>query len=205
MLKYPVGILTMIVFLFTAAGCDNYSILDQFSRGGPLSIAIQKSTLQQGEAVALYPSGGLPPYTFGVVAGSLYVSGTSIGSVSGATYTAGDAIGTVEITVTDTAGNNANTLATIVPPAPGNFGVVANTSTHTITLSWTYSDTSIISGFQIWRSVAGGSFSLLATAPSTSTSYADPGLNQNKIYTYRMYALAGSYLSSPTPDQSAQP
>lgn len=197
----------LVLFVATAAltACDGYSVLAQFSRGGPLSLAIENSSLVEGQTISLYPTGGVAPYSFALVAGNLYSAGTGLGSInsSNQTFTAGSAIGTFDVVVTDSTGASASSAATIVPPTPGSFTAVADTTTLTITLSWTYTDASAIGGFQIWRSYNGGSFSLLTTAASTATGYSYTPRHQGHPYTYYIVAAAGSFDSAPTPEQSA--
>jgi hypothetical protein len=204
-MRHLAGFPVLIMFLLGLAGCDDFSLLGLFSRGGPLGLALQASAVHQGQTINLYPSGGSPPYTFSLIAQNLYYTGTTIGTVSNQAYTAGDAIGSVEIVVTDNAGGSANSVVSIVPPTPGSFTATADTVSKTITLSWSYGNTAMISGFQIWQSANGGAYALAASPGSSATSYTTGTLNQNWIFSYQVYAVAGSLLSLPTPVQSAQP
>ncbi len=181
------------------AGCDSFSVLGQFQRGSPLNLALQEDTLLQGAATDLYPSGGEPPYSFGVVAGNLYYTGT-LGSVSGETYTAGTAIGTVIIHLTDAAGTGADAVVTVIPPTPASFAVQPNPGlpANDILVTWSYSNTALISGFTIQRSLDDVTFATVASQPSSATSYVDPALAPGTTYYYRMYAIAGTYQSFPT-------
>lgn len=183
--------------------CNDYSVLAQFNRGGPLSLAVSTMSLQQGQAIKLYPNGGGAPYSFSLSAGNLAYAGTSLGTIDTATdtYTAADSIGTVEIIVTDSTGTSANTLVTVLPATPGNF-LAKTTSNTTIALSWTYANLSSISGFQIWQSANGSPFTELQSN-WTSLSYTASGLSPVGTYYYYVVAVAGAYQSPPTPQQGA--
>ena len=180
-------------------------MLDQFHKGSPLSLTLQVDSVQQGETTNLYPSGGTPPYTFGLVEGSLYCPG-SLGSIADQDYTAGTAIGTVLIHLIDAAGTSVDSVVTIIPPTPTAFSVQANPApTNDIDLGWSYGDQLLISGFQVQRSTDGVTFTNLVSEPSSATTYTDTGLNQNHMYYYRIYAVAGPYQSLPTTVLGAQP
>jgi hypothetical protein len=172
------------------ASCDSYKVLDQFYKGSPLSLALEAASVQQGAAIQLYPSGGTSPYSFGLLAGDLFYVGT-LGSISGQTYTAGNAIGVVVIFLSDASGATVDAVATIVPPTPGSFNV-APSGTNAILISWSYTNTALISGFLIQRSTDGVTFANLTNQPSSATSYLDSPLNPNQTYYYRMYAVAST-------------
>jgi hypothetical protein len=182
-------------------GCDSFSLIDQFSSGAQtaLALAVDSGTTQRGGIVGLSPSGGTTPYSFTVNAADLY-SGTQtagIGSVSGLTYTAGNAIGKIKITVTDLAGSTVSAFVTVQPPAPTLSGSGRPTP-PTSWMTFTYSDTNIIDGFKIDRAEAGGAFSTVASPVKGATTYwPDSGLNPGFLYTYRIYAVSGSYDSPP--------
>jgi hypothetical protein len=181
------------------AGCDSFSILGQFKRIPSLSLTVQKSSVQQGETISLYPTGGTPPYSFGVVAGNIFYSGT-LGSVSSQSYTAGTSIGTVTIHLIDADGNTADSTVTTIAPAPTGFtaGPDPSASPNDVDLSWSYATPPLISGFAIERSLDGVTFTSVTNQPSGATFFLDQPLSQGVTYFYRIYAVSGSFRSLPT-------
>ncbi len=211
----------MLVFLaflsLGLVGCDSFSLLDQFARidgTAALQLTLQKDTVQPRETIDLYPSGGVPPYSFGLVADDLYYD-AGLGSVAEQKYTAGDSIGKVEIHLSDGRGGVVNSVVTIIPPAPDNFTAQAYVATsgnkNGIELQWTYTDTALISGFLLQRSTDGGTtFPDSQNLSSSLTSYVDStASNRNTTYTYRLYAVAnltsGTIQSLSTAYKSANP
>jgi hypothetical protein len=178
------------------AGCDSFSILGQFRRISSLSLTVQKSSVQQGETISLYPTGGRAPYAFGVVAGNIFYSGT-LGSVSSQQYTAGTSIGSVTIHLSDADGNTADSQVTIVPPTPTAFTAAPNPGlpANDILLTWGYPNTSLISGFEIQESPDGVTFTNLVSQPAGAISYVDPSRTPGTTYYYRMYAVSGPFQS----------
>lgn len=191
----------MLVLLLASvlAGCNSYSLSDQFSTGderaAALGLSVDSSTIQRGGIVGLSPSGGVKPYSFAMSAADLY-SGTQsvgLGSISGLTYTAGGAIGKVKITVTDSKGSAASAFVVVQPPAPTLSGSGRTSSTEAL-LQWSFPDTSIISSFRVERAADGQAFSAVdSPGPGTPVyrSYSD--LIAGVYYTYRIYAVSGSY------------
>lgn len=81
------------------------------------------------------------------------------------------------------------------PPAPPT-GLTATGAKRKITLAWTQSVTSGITGNRVYRSADGASFTLLATlAPATSYSDAVPS---GTTYTYRVTAVSAVGESAPS-------
>lgn len=125
-MRRQASVALVIVFLLIAAGCDSFSLLDQFQKGldNGLGLSMEKSSVKPGEVSALYPSGGTAPYTFAVIADSLYDDGvhaTDTGTIANQNYTAGNSIGTVKVRVTDSTGKSAESVITILPWGPENF------------------------------------------------------------------------------------
>lgn len=79
-------------------------------------------------------------------------------------------------------------------PSDLTSSAIDNTS---ITLNW-LDLSSVESGYQIFRSVNGGAFSLLVTRPANSISYVDAGLNAVNEYSYYVRAINGSFRSGIT-------
>jgi len=191
----------------TLTGCDSFSVLAEFKRGFPLSLTLQQATLLQGASISLYPTGGRAPYSFGVLAGNLYYSGT-LGTISGQTYTAGTSIGTVIIHLTDANGATEDAVATIVPPTPSGFTVQPNSVTpspNDILVTWSYGNTAFISSFTIERSSDGITFAAVTSQPTSATSWVDAPLTPGTLYYYRMYAVSGTYQSFDTSIQGSTP
>lgn len=194
-------VLLLAALLFGLTGCDDFSLLDQFSLFNRLGLTPQKEKILQGETVGLNPEGGETPYSFSVIAEDLFYSG-SLGSVGGENYTAGNAIGKVKIRLTDAAGGTAETVITVVPPAPA-YLTLDNTVSKTITLTWNFYYSQGVEGVHIMRSLNGGTFAEHTTLPNGSYTYTDTGLAPNSTYTYYLVAAAGAYPSAPSGQMSA--
>lgn len=217
-----------LVVLGLAAGCDTYSLTDQFEKAlpagtgpgttdpgttptvEPLVLALlPNTTLTPGATLTLIPRGGTEPYRryfVYPVAGALSYDSTLYGIIDESTeipvYTAGTSIGELKLYVVDDAGQIAEAPVTVIPPSPGDFTVTISGPTQN-TVTWTYPDLNLINGFKILRSRDGGAFTEIAAPGKNTTSYVDLTIsNRAKKYTYRMQAVCGSYLSSFTLDQS---
>src|SRR5262249_49607176 len=80
------------------------------------------------------------------------------------------------------------------PAQPGSLSATAVSSTQ-INLTWldkAINETS----YSVERSLNGSTWSVIATLPSNSTSYADTGLNGGSEYYYRVRAFDGSLASN---------
>ncbi|HAE20963.1 MAG TPA: hypothetical protein DCG47_01385 [Spirochaetaceae bacterium] len=189
-----------IAALSLLGACDSFSLLDEFKLRGGLAIEGQKSVVQRGETIALYPRGGKAPYSYSVIAEDLYYS-DSLGWIANDSFTAGNAIGLIRIGIIDAAGMIASCLLTIAPPSPTGF-TVQPFSSNTVPIEWQYGDSSIISEFWLYRSVNGGEFTKVRTLGSAARTVIDSPVNTNFSYSYRLYAVSGSYVSPATPTQS---
>jgi fibronectin type 3 domain-containing protein len=96
------------------------------------------------------------------------------------------------------------------PLVPTNLSLAAASSTE-LDLNWSSSDATV-SGFQILRQTAGGTFAQIATVGAATRSYADTGLATNTNYGYEVVAMnsSGSSLfagpltaTTPTPPGAA--
>lgn len=186
------------------AGCDNFSLPAQFAANAGLELLAQKSSVVPGETIELYPHGGYDPYSYGIVAENL-VYGSSPGSIADHRYTAATSIGDVRIYLFDQKGNSVSELITILPYTPENFvadGATGNNATIDLSWDWPWS-TDLISEFRIYRSTDGGPFELRESLASTTATITDSG-NPDTLYTYRLYAVSGDYVSKPTLEKQAQ-
>ena len=77
-----------------------------------------------------------------------------------------------------------------IPGTPSSLTVISNTSSSA-NLSW--SNVSGETGYQIYRSVNGGAFSLLATTYVDEVTYPDNGLSQSTQYCYYILATNSNY------------
>jgi len=204
---------SIIGLFLTLVACNDFSISDHFNLAGQnqdsggLSLTLQKNVLDRYESITLYPAGGIQPYSYTLKAIDLFYVGNTGSTASNInnTFIAGDSIGSVTISLLDAAGHSIDAIVTIRPPAVQDFTVNGATDRNQINISWSYSTPLIISGFRIERSIEGSIFQLIASPISSATIYTDSGLNQNRMYTYRIYVLAGEYLSQSSPEVSAQP
>lgn len=187
-----------------AAGCDSFSLPDQFLLPGEgaeaLKLTVDTDTTQRYGTVALTASGGVKPYSFDEPSPfePLYepTSDQGLGSVFDDYYTAGGAIGKIRITVQDAAGATAFAYVTVVPPTPTLTGERTGGDTNA-TLSWTCGDWGIIDSIAIQGSSDATNFVPITTATANG-SYNDNGpLDPSKPYTYRIVAKAGNYSSLP--------
>jgi alpha-tubulin suppressor-like RCC1 family protein len=71
---------------------------------------------------------------------------------------------------------------------PKNLVVSYDTLDETVVLSWDMPDTSLISGYNVYRSIKGQNFSLVTQTPlpKTQTAYHDTGLVIDTVYEYRV-------------------
>lgn len=77
--------------------------------------------------------------------------------------------------------------AALIPVAIADMTATA-ASASAINLAWTYTAVASITGFKIYRKTGAGAYSLIDTADSGDTSYADSGLDASTEYTYRLDA-----------------
>jgi glucan 1,4-alpha-glucosidase len=84
-----------------------------------------------------------------------------------------------------------STASKTAPPAPTNL-TVTGTKINSVSLSW--SGNALATGYQVYRSTAGGTATLVTT--TTNNSYTDTGLSSTTAYTYYIVAVNG-YGSSP--------
>ena len=194
------GLVILCALALALAGCDSFSLPKVFTRPEDrvLALAVDKATTERlVGTVGLIPSGGTGPYRFELSPVSLYTptNTQSIGSITNLTYSAGGAIGRMRITVTDSVGDSVSAYIDVLPPMPTLQGTrITNSTDATITITWSY-DTSIIDSLVIQRSFNGGAFSPLTSSTTSPGSYPDNNLNKVQPYTYRIYAIAGDFVS----------
>jgi hypothetical protein len=98
------------------------------------------------------------------------------------------------------AGQSANAIpitdvwANSAPVAPSNLTASAISSTQ-IFLTWT-DNSADETGFEVWRSTNGGTFTLRATLGAGSDNFADSGLARNTRYYYKVRAFSARGTSS---------
>jgi len=190
------------------AGCDDFSLKDLIYLPGEglLSLtAASTTTTRNGEAVALTVTGGTEPYDFEMTeldrsaltpSGSYSFGSVSVQSTGEALYNPGGAIGYVEIIVTDNEGATASVNVTVVPAAP-TLTVIRQGPTD-IRITWLYSDASVIGSFRLQKSVDEGSFNDFGVyAASSGEAIIDNAAPSGSVYSYRIYAVSGSYTSIP--------
>jgi hypothetical protein len=74
---------------------------------------------------------------------------------------------------------------------------LASTGIHVVSLTWTASTSSGITGYQVSRGAAStGPFTLLASVGGTTTSYMDTTVISGQTYYYVVAAVAGSSVSA---------
>ncbi len=192
-------------------GCDDFALADKLYKIIVLDPAKDKVPINDS-AIELRVTGGTAPYTFTLTAVDLY-SGTSsesigaipTGKVSSGTYTPGGAIGRMRITVEDSDGKSDEAYVEVVPPTPSftlsptiagsNMSVVIDVSPYSPSvdhLTLNYQD--------ITGSITLVSDTIDMTGYSTPSDGPSPWLDisaTNWSYVFRLYAVAGSYVSLP--------
>lgn len=192
---------TVILFLVSFTRCDSFSLTEQFTKSSdvPLSLKLENTSILRGDTIGLYPSGGTKPYEFAVIAEDLY-SGTAteqLGSVASLSFTAGSAIGKIVIQVTDADGKTARASVLVLPPKPIAFDMSRSVDNRTITLSWAYDETAIISNFLLKYTSDGITFTTSNPNPINSATAYDVTIPQSKTFTFYLYAVSGAYMSLP--------
>ncbi len=202
-MKIPRGALysVFLAFLFILFGCDSFSISDHFSRASgevDISLSLEKNSMLRGETIGLNVVGGTAPYTFQKTEKSLYpgTAGEFLGAFDALSFTAGGAIGTITLTVLDAAGNTASADVTVVPPPPTNVAIVYDNVAKEVTLTWLYAETGILTNFMIRYTTDEINF-YDKPVSSASTEDVYKNLPQNKEYYFSLYAVSGSFRSTP--------
>lgn len=196
MQRYVSIFICIIFLLFMNAGCDSFSLPDQFSKD--LLLILEKNTVKPGEQSELFPQGGIEPYSLEVIVDNLHDAGyaTDPGSITGLIYTAGNSIGTVNIRLTDDLDNSYRAQITILPWQPQNFSADGSFGGPTdVELNWAYDAPGYIGGFRIMRSSAVEAFVKIADLDNDIREATDDAASpQENIY--RLYAVAGEFLSA---------
>ncbi len=107
-----------------------------------------------------------------------------------------DENGTVWAVATDTGGPSLNVLLLFwdTPPSRPRITSVVR-GTDNLTVSWTAAPEGDLAYYQVWRSLDGSSYEVLATVPAGTTAYVDGGL-ANGTYWYRVTSVDGRATSS---------
>ena len=85
-------------------------------------------------------------------------------------------------------------LPTVPLLAPSDLRVIA-TKTNSVTLQWADRSANE-TGFELWRSVNGGTYSLLKTLGANVVTYKDSALTSNSTYFYIVRSMTASLKSS---------
>ena len=81
---------------------------------------------------------------------------------------------------------------------------LVSTGLHVVSLSWTASTSSGITGYQVSRgTVSGGPYTLIASVEATPTSYTDTTVVSGTSYYYVVTAVAGSSVSDNSSEAAA--
>jgi formylglycine-generating enzyme len=88
---------------------------------------------------------------------------------------------------------------------PKNLKVSFDTLHQTVDLSWDMPDTSLLSGYNVYRSIKGQNFSLVTQTPlpKTQTTYYDTGLTVGTVYEYRVVSRTTAGIESKMVDYDA--
>jgi hypothetical protein len=83
-------------------------------------------------------------------------------------------------------------------PTPKDLKVSFDTLHQTVDLSWAMPDTSLLSGYNVYRSIKGQNFSLVTQTPlpKTQTVYYDTGLTVGTVYEYRVVSRTQAGIES---------
>jgi N-acetylneuraminic acid mutarotase len=90
-------------------------------------------------------------------------------------------------------------------PTPKNLIASFDTLNETVVLSWDMPDTSLLSGYNVYRSIKGQNFSLVTQTPlpKMRTSYHDTGLAIGTVYEYRVVSRTQAGVESKMVDMVA--
>jgi hypothetical protein len=90
-------------------------------------------------------------------------------------------------------------------PMPKNLAVSYDTLHQTVVVSWDMPDTSLLSGYNVYRSIKGQNFSLVTQTPlpKTQTVYYDTGLTVGTVYEYRVVSRTQAGVESKMVDYLA--
>lgn len=149
-------------------------------------------------------STSFPPGYVGFSVGSVANTNASITTSSntvstGATFNTNSYTAATNIANLYSAAEGSRRVYTFTPPvptaAPGSLSFTAVTATS-MTLNWTDNSTNE-TGFVIYRSLDGITYSYFATAAANATSFAASGLTTGTNYYWNVYAVTEGSLSSP--------
>lgn len=130
---------------------------------------------------------------------SISVAGAGL-SVSGPTlpFTLAAGYNTpLNVTFCPTTGATVSGTVTVVSNASNSPTVVSvsGTGLHNVALNWTASTSSGVTGYDVYRSVSGGSYSQIGSA--TGTTYTDMTVSAGQTYNYQVTAVTSSGQSAP--------
>jgi uncharacterized repeat protein (TIGR03803 family) len=173
----------------------------------PLSITIQYPTLSITTAslpsgkvdvsysATLTATGGLPPYTWGIISGNLPTGLTlnaGTGVISGKPKTPGTFNFTVQVSDSQS------------PPVSANAPLALTIFPWTVLLSWTASTSPGVIGYNAYRSItSGGPYSEINSSLITTTTYNDQNVQSGLTYFYVTTAVNSQGMESAYSNQAS--
>ena len=195
----------------TTAGTSNFTVQVGDSESPPatttaaLSITILSpllittSSLPPGAvndpySATLTAAGGLPPYTWSIISGSLS-AGLSLdansGLISGTPTTPGTSNFTVEVSDSQS------------PPATAAAALSITVNAHSVFLSWDASSSQDVIGYNAYRGTSsGGPYTKLNSSLIATTSYVDQAVQSGYTYYYVTTAIDSQGLESAYSNQA---
>jgi hypothetical protein len=96
-------------------------------------------------------------------------------------------------TFSSSAGAGSLALSSATLSAPGSPSATASCVKPNVSVSLSWSSSNFASGYTIYRAVAGGGYSAVASVGSGTTSYTDNGVAYSTAYTYYVEATFQSW------------
>jgi hypothetical protein len=168
----------------------------QITIAAPLVItttSLPSGQVQVAYQTTLQAQGGVTPYTWAVSSGALpsgLALSASTGSISGTPTQSGTFSFVVKVT------DSSQPTAQIATASFQITVAAASTTTHSVTLTWTAS-TSSVSGYYAYRGAqSGGPYTKLNSSLVAGTSYTDGSVQAGQTYYYVVTAVANGIESA---------